>query len=66
MKQREMTDADLECLFDEWLDDAYGAAEIAGLSYSASFALYHLDRVAYNCALSDWLDANYNEDQTND
>jgi hypothetical protein len=63
MRQRDMTDADLECLFDEWLDDAYGDVTIAGLTYSASFALQKIDAIAYACAFSDWLDSNYNEDQ---
>jgi DNA repair exonuclease SbcCD ATPase subunit len=40
--------------YDDMLDDVYGEVQIAGCSYSTSYALKKLDPTAYRCGKSDF------------
>lgn len=53
----ELTDYDLESMYDDALGDAYGDAEIAGCTFSTGRALRELDPIAYQTGFCDWLDA---------
>ena len=48
--------------YDNWLNDAYGEVEVAGMSYSTSRVLREIDPIAYNCGFSDYCDSLYNTD----
>ena len=50
-----MTDYELHVMFDEWLDDVYGNAEIAGYEYQTSRVLKQVDPIAYRVGFSDWI-----------
>ena len=50
------TDNDLESMYEDMLDDVYGEVEIAGLSYSTSYALKELDLIAYREGFNNWID----------
>lgn len=43
--------------YDDMLDDAYGEVDIVGTSYSSSYLLYTIDRIAYNMGLDDYADS---------
>lgn len=43
--------------YDDMLDDCYGDIDICGLPYSASIALYCVDKIAYNCGRNDYYDS---------
>ena len=42
--------------YDEFLDEAYGEVEIAGMTFSTSYALKELDPTAYRCGFNDYTD----------
>lgn len=44
-------------LYDDMLDECYGVVEVCGYTYTASHALYYIDRVAYNCGKNDYYDS---------
>jgi hypothetical protein len=48
--------------FDDMLDDAYSAVEIAGLEFHASDILYRCDPIAYRVYANDFDDA-FGEDE---
>ena len=43
-----------EAEYDEMLDECYEMVNICGYEYYPSYALYRLDRIAYDCGLSDY------------
>ena len=43
--------------FDETLDEVYREAQIAGVTYSTSYALKKIDPTAYRVGFLDWLDS---------
>ena len=43
--------------FDEFLDEVFGDATIAGMTYRPSRALLALDPIAYRCGFNDWADS---------
>ena len=47
---RELTEKD----YDIFLDGICGDVEIAGISYSTSYALQAIDPIAYSVGFSDW------------
>jgi hypothetical protein len=51
-----LAEYDLECLYDEMLDDCWPKCKIAGYNYSTSDALKRIDPTAYRCGFNDWLD----------
>jgi hypothetical protein len=53
----QLSDRELESMFDDFLDETCGEVEIAGLTYSTSRALKEVDPIAYRCGFNDWLDA---------
>jgi hypothetical protein len=53
--KQELTDSELETMFNEYLDEVYPECSIAGFDYSTSHALSVIDPVAYRCSLSDWI-----------
>jgi len=55
------TDADLECMFDDWFDENYKPVSFGKLSYPASTVLQRVDPIAYGQLMSDWLDVNYGD-----
>ena len=59
----QLTAIDTEKRYDEMLDDTYGDAEIAGMKFCTSMALFELDETAYHCGMSDWLDSEVNDDR---
>ena len=46
-----------EDVFDDMLDECYEEVQICGLSYSPSYALYSIDKVAYKEAMYDYYDS---------
>lgn len=52
-----ITDNMDDSVYDDMLDECYGDIEICGLSYSASIALYRVDKIAYNCGRNDYYDS---------
>jgi len=58
-----LTDYDLDQMYREMLDEAYGTATVAGMQYDTSRALYELDPTAYRTGFSDWLDSMVQDDQ---
>ena len=63
-KPYHITDGKLDNLFREHLDDCYSDVEIlCGLSYSPSYALYHIDPIAYRVEFSNWLSFETEEDR---
>lgn len=64
-KQKEAENWEVEISdeqYDEMLDDIYGEVQIAGMSYSTSYALKELDPTAYRCGKSDFESGMDNED----
>lgn len=61
-KLEQLSETVLECMFDEMLDDVYGAIDICGLEYDASVALVKVDEVAYRTGYHDWLDVMVTDD----
>jgi predicted nuclease with TOPRIM domain len=58
--QSEMENFEIEVsdeLYDEMLDDCYGEVQIAGLTFSTSYALKELDPTAYDCGKNDYADS---------
>jgi len=48
---------DLEKMYDEFLDEVYPEqVKVATYSFSTSYALKELDKVAYNQGFNEWLD----------
>ena len=54
---REIEEYKLDARYRDMLDDVYGDAKIAGMTYSTSRALERLDPTAYRVGFSDWLDS---------
>ena len=52
----ELTPADLDALFVEYLDEINPMVEIGNLKYYPSRVLREVDPIAYGCAYSNWLD----------
>lgn len=50
-------DSQLEDIFNECLDEAYGVIKIASYVYTTSQALKELDPIAYREEFNSWLDA---------
>lgn len=50
-----------ESYYDDMLDEVYGDIEICGYTYAASTALFRIDRVAYDCGMSDYEDSIYGD-----
>lgn len=48
--------------FDAMLDECHDGVVIAGITFTASDILFNCDPIAYSCALSDWGDANEEEE----
>ena len=48
----------------DFLNDAYGVIEVAGLTFDASYVLEELDPTAFRCAVSDYMDEEYFESWT--
>lgn len=44
-------------VYDDMLDECYGEVDICGISYSASVALYRVDKCAYDCGRNDYYDS---------
>lgn len=55
------TDAQLEDVFEEWVNDAYGDVDIAGYSFGAGRALRELDEVAFREEFNNWIDSEVQE-----
>lgn len=56
-KQKEAENWEVEISdeqYDDMLDDIYGEVQIAGMTYSTSYALKELDPTAYRCGKSDF------------
>lgn len=56
-----LTEDDLYDRYDDMLDEVTGEVEIAGYSYSASYAFKNIDPIAYRCGFGDWLDSEIGE-----
>lgn len=54
---KKISEKEARDIFDDMLNEVYGAIDVCGYKYDASFALKFLDETAYNCYLSDWLDS---------
>jgi len=48
-------------MYDDFLDEVYGDADICGFKYQSSRALKEVDPTAYRCGFNDWL--SYSEDE---
>jgi hypothetical protein len=53
---KKLTESDLEDMFDNYLDDLVNPIKIGRYEYSASMALYKIDKIAYNEELSNYID----------
>lgn len=51
------TEHELYSRYDEMLDECYPDVDICGMTYATSDILKHVDRVAYRCGFTEWLDA---------
>jgi len=49
-------DVDLVNAYDDMLDDVHGSVWIAGMTYTASYALSEVDPIAYRVGFNDYLD----------
>jgi hypothetical protein len=66
----EISDAELHAAFDEFLDDAFDAfldeandeIDVAGITFSPSFALKKCDENAYETEYNDWLDGEVSDE----
>lgn len=47
-------EAELEGMFENYLNEIYGDIDICGLTYAAADALKRVDPIAYRCAYSDY------------
>ena len=54
-----MSYEDIEDMARDFLNDAYGVIEVAGLTFDASHVLEELDPIAFRCAVSDFMDEDY-------
>jgi hypothetical protein len=52
----ELTDEELEEIYNEWLDEVYGEVDIAGYKWATSHAFKEIDPTTYRCKFNDWLD----------
>lgn len=52
-----LNDRALHNLVDDMLDDVYGQVEVAGYSYSTSYALKEIDITAYNETFNNYIDS---------
>lgn len=50
------TDSEMEDIFQEWLDDSYGEADIAGYSMSTGRILREVDYIAFREEFNNWID----------
>ncbi len=50
-----LSTADLDGMYDSYLDDVYGTVSV--VNQPASYVLKTLDPSAYNCGFSEWLDS---------
>lgn len=55
------TDSELEDVFEGWLNDVYGDADVAGHYFSAGRALRELDEAAFREAFNNWIDSEIQE-----
>ena len=55
-REQENVDTYMDNGLESMLDDVYGEVEIAGLSYSTSYALKELDLIAYREGFNNWTD----------
>lgn len=46
-----------ESYYDDMLNETYGEITMGELRWSASYALYNLDQVAYDCGFADYADS---------
>ena len=53
---------DVDAAYDEFLDECYGEASIAGYTYSTSRALKEIDPIAYRCGKSDFISSEIEAD----
>jgi len=51
-----LQDYELEEMYKDLLDQAYGTVMVAGMEYDTSRALYELDPIAYRVGLVDYID----------
>ena len=61
LAELELSTLELKERFDEFLDEAYGTVEVAGLTYCTSDLLKSTDPIGYRCGFNDWLDAEITE-----
>jgi hypothetical protein len=54
---KKLTESDLRNSFDSLLDEIYPLISLAGMTYNPSSVLRAVDPIAYNCLLSEWIDA---------
>lgn len=52
----QLSDYQLEEMFDDMLDECYNEVEIYGWKYLPSRVLRGVDPIVYRCGFSDWLD----------
>lgn len=61
LSELQLSTLELKERFDEFLDEAYGTVEVAGLTYCTSDLLKSADPIAYRVMFNDWLDAEISE-----
>lgn len=52
-----VTESELDRLYEDMLDDIYGAVNIGGYEYETSDALKQVDPIAYRCGRNDYVDS---------
>lgn len=54
-------DFEVDGLYAEMLDEVYPVVNVAGMEYSTSDVLRHVDPIAFRCGMLDWVDSNLSD-----
>lgn len=57
-----LTQRELENIFNDFLDDAYGDVMVGGYAYPTSKVLKDTDEVVYNEELNNWIDSSVSDE----